>query len=310
MIEEGSTPVSEPGDQNLLPPLRVLLTATRPKTLWAAASPVIIGWGLALGDDVFHPLAAVLALAGALLIQVATNYHNDYADFLKGTDMPDRVGPTRVTAAGLATPAQMKRATVLVFAIAVLGGVYLMVRGGLPIVAIGVSSILFGVLYTAGKHSLAYLGIADVFVLIFFGPVAVGGTYWVQALEIRPEILIAGAAPGLLSMAILLVNNIRDIQDDDAAGKRTLVVRAGRPFGVSLYILSVALAAATPGVLWLSGSGRPWAMVASLILIPAIPLIKTLLTGGPSALLNPVLGKTARLLLLYALLFTVGWLVA
>ncbi|MFT5144895.1 MAG: 1,4-dihydroxy-2-naphthoate octaprenyltransferase [Rhodothermales bacterium] len=303
----GGVPVPEPA---LLPPLRVLLTAARPKTLWAAASPVIIGWGLALGDGVFHLLAAVLALAGALLIQVATNYHNDYADYLKGTDKADRAGPRRVTAAGLATPAQMKRATVLVFAIAVLSGVYLMARGGLPIVAIGASSILFGVLYTAGKHSLAYLGIADVFVLIFFGPVAVGGTYWVQALEMRPEILIAGAAPGLLSMAILLVNNIRDIQDDGAAGKRTLVVRAGRTFGITLYALSVGLAAATPVVLWLGGSGRPWAMVAALILIPAIPLVKTLHAGGPSALLNPVLGKTAQLLLFYALLFNLGWLLS
>lgn len=293
-----------------LPPFGVLLKATRPKTLWAAAAPVFIGWALAMGDGVFHALAAGLALAGALLIQVATNYHNDYADFLKGTDKADRVGPQRVTAAGLATPAQMKRATFLAFGLAVVAGLYLMVRGGWPIVIVGFSSILFGVLYTAGSRSLAYLGIADLFVLLFFGPVAVGGTYWVQGLTMRPEVLLAGLAPGLLSMAILLVNNIRDVDDDRESGKRTLIVRMGRSFGVALYAGCFLLAAAVPVILWTQGSGRPWAMGASLIAVPGLLLVREVSrTSEPSAL-NPVLGKTAQLLLLYALLFSIGWTVS
>lgn len=292
---------------SVLPSARVLLKATRPKTLWAAASPVFIGWALAMGDGAFHLLAAGLALAGALLIQVATNYHNDYADFLKGTDKPDRVGPQRVTAAGLATPVQMKRATVLAFGLAVVAGLYLMVRGGWPIVIVGFSSILFGVLYTAGARSLAYLGIADLFVLIFFGPVAVGGTYWVQTLTMRPEILVAGLAPGLLSVAILLVNNIRDVEDDRQSGKRTLIVRAGRRVGVGLYALCFLIAAAIPVILLVQGSGRPWALLASLVAAPGIALVgKVSRTEAPAAL-NPVLGRTAQLLLLYAILFSVGW---
>ncbi len=290
-----------------LPTAGVLLKATRPRTLWAAAAPVFIGWALAVGDGVFHALSAGLALAGALLIQVATNYHNDYADYLKGTDKPDRVGPQRVTAAGLATVAQMKRATILAFGLAVLAGLYLMVRGGWPIVIVGFSSILFGVLYTGGSRSLAYLGIADLFVLVFFGPIAVGGTYWVQALTMRPEILVAGLAPGLLSMAILLVNNIRDVDDDRNAGKRTLIVRTGRRFGVALYALCIFLAASIPAILWAQGSGRPWAMVASLIAVPGLFLVRRVARTHLPDALNPLLGRTAQLLLLYAVLFSIGW---
>ena len=294
--------------QRPLPAAGVLLQATRPKTLWAAASPVMVGWAMALGDGVFHAAAALLALAGALLIQIATNYHNDYSDFLKGTDKPDRVGPRRVTAAGLATPEQMKRATVAAFGLAVAAGAYLMLRGGWPIVAVGVSSILFGVLYTAGPRSLAYLGVADLFVFIFFGPVAVAGTYWVQALSLRPEVLVAGIAPGLLSMAILLVNNIRDVDEDRAAGKRTLIVRAGRTFGVGLYGACLVGAAAIPVWLWLAAGGRPGAMAACLILVPGVGLVQRLRREREPKELNPILGATARLLLLYAILFSAGWL--
>jgi 1,4-dihydroxy-2-naphthoate polyprenyltransferase len=294
---------------NYLPSTRVLAQASRPKTLWAAASPVLVGWALAWGDSAFHVLSAGLAMTGALLIQIATNYHNDYADFLKGTDRPDRAGPTRVTAAGLASVEQMRRATVLAFGLAVLSGIYLMVRGGFPIVAIGVLSILFGILYTAGRHSLAYLGIADFFVLLFFGPVAVGGTYWVQALDMSPSVLLAGLAPGLLAMAILLVNNIRDAEEDELAGKRTLVVRLGRKVGVSLYGLCLVASAGVPVVLWLFFSGRPLALLASLILIPGALLVTRIWRGREPEVLNPILGQTALLLLLYSVLFSVGWLI-
>lgn len=301
--------VAPTGATAFLPRASVLLKATRPKTLWAAAAPVLIGWALAAGDGEFHALAAILALLGAILIQIATNYHNDYADFLKGTDGEDRVGPQRVTAAGLATPEQMKRATVAVFGLAVLAGTYLMIRGGWPIVLIGFSSIAFGVLYTAGPKSLAYLGIADFFVLIFFGPVAVGGTYWVQALDIHPMVVVAGLAPGLLSMAILLVNNIRDVDGDRLAGKKTLIVRVGRNVGIGLYARSVTAAALVPVLLLAMGSGRPWALLALLILVPGFSLVRRLSTISAPRELNPVLGRTAQLLLLYAVLFSVGWLI-
>lgn len=291
-----------------VPAARVWLLAARPKTLLAAVSPVMVGTAMAWGDGVFHALSAVLALVGAVLIQVGTNFHNDYSDFEKGTDRPDRVGPTRVTAAGLSTVAQMRRATIAVFSLAVASGMYLMIRGGWPIVVVGFSSILFGVLYTAGRKSLAYLGIADVFVLVFFGPVAVAGTYYVQALSLHPAPVIAGFGPGLLSMAILLVNNIRDADGDAAAGKRTLVVRLGRPVGRALYALSIVGAAVVAAWVALSPEGHPASALAALVAIPGFLLWRTVSreTTGPA--LNPVLGRTAALGLAWSFLFSIGCL--
>ena len=291
-----------------MPSLGTWVTASRPKTLFAAIAPVLIGTAMAIEAGQVHALSAVLCLLGAVLIQVGTNFHNDFADFEKGVDTADRLGPLRVTAAGLATATDMKRATLLVFALAVLSGVYLMWRGGLPIVLIGVLSILFGILYTAGKYSLSSLGIADLFVFVFFGPVAVGGTYYVQTLSITPAVMVAGLAPGLLSVAILLVNNIRDVEDDQASGKNTLVVRIGRSSGVSLYLMCISMAAAVPVVLT---AGRPskWWVLVSLF---AVPLLfrswRTLRSTVEGPRLNPVLARTAQGLMLYSILFSIGWL--
>ena len=289
--------------------LKVWLWAARPKTLWAAFSPVLVGVAMAAADHAVHPLSAVLAMLGAVLIQIGTNFYNDYADFEKGADTSERKGPLRVTMAGLVRPEAMKRATLVTFALAVAAGGYLMWRGGWPIVIIGVSSILFGVLYTAGRYSLSYLGIADLFVLVFFGPVAVGGTYYVQALTIRPEVLAAGVAPGLLSVAILLVNNIRDLDEDRAAGKRTLVVRLGRSFGVGLYAFCVVAAVLVPVGLYLWSGTHPWAMATVALLPLAISAVRKLHATRDPLALNPLLGETARLLLLYSLVFSVGWIV-
>ena len=163
-------------------PAAIWWEAARPKTLWAAVSPVLIGIALAVYFGVFHALSACLALMGAILIQIGTNFFNDLADFKKGADTKERTGPRRMVQAGLVSEQAMRVATYATFGLAVLSGVYLMLRGGLPIVVIGFSSILFGIAYTGGKYSLAYLGIADVFVLVFFGPIAVAGTFFVQAL--------------------------------------------------------------------------------------------------------------------------------
>ena len=286
--------------------LKVWLWAARPKTLWAAVSPVLVGVAMAVADHAAHPIPAVLALLGAVFIQIGTNFYNDYADFVKGADTSERKGPLRVTMAGLVSPRAMKRATVVAFALAVAAGGYLIWRGGWPIVIIGVSSILFGVLYTAGRYSLSYLGIADVFVFVFFGPVAVGGTYYVQALTLRPEVLVAGIAPGLLSVAILLVNNIRDIEEDRAAGKRTLIVRLGRNFGVRLYAVCLYAALITPVLLFAWTKNHPWAMATVALLPVAVSAVRKLRTARDPQALNKLLGETARLLL-YALVFSVGW---
>lgn len=288
--------------------IRTWLTATRPKTLWAAVAPVLVGVAMAVEAGVAHAGAAVLAMLGAVLIQIGTNFYNDYADFEKGADTADRKGPLRVVQAGLVTPAAMKRATVLVFALAVAAGGYLMWRGGWPIVLIGVLSILFGVWYTAGRYSLAYLGIADLFVLLFFGPVAVGGTYYVQALAVPPLVLVAGLAPGLLAVAILLVNNIRDVDEDRVAGKRTLIVRLGRPAGLRLYIGCVLAAALVPVLLVALPGGR-WGGLLALGIVPlAVPVVRKLQRVTDPLAYNPLLGATARLLLVYSVLFSAGWL--
>ncbi|WP_022834441.1 1,4-dihydroxy-2-naphthoate polyprenyltransferase [Salisaeta longa] len=286
----------------------IWIQAARPKTLPAAAAPVLMGIALALSAGAFHPVAAALALTAALLIQVGVNFHNDYADFLQGADTEDRVGPLRVTQAGWVDPTTMRRATVAVFALAVAAGTYLMIRGGWPIVAVGIASIASAVWYTAGgSYSLASLGLADVFVLIFFGPVAVGGTYYVQALQLPGYVLAVGLAPGLLSMAILLVNNIRDLANDRAAGRRTLVVRMGRSAAVALYGACFVGALALPVAL-MNKTDTAWAALLPLVLAPwAVYLVRAVATTHDPAAMNRLLAGTGRFLALYAVLFFIGW---
>lgn len=287
---------------------KIWLLAARPKTLWAAIAPVLMGTALAANDRAFHWPSAFVALIGAILIQIGTNYANDYFDFLKGADAGKRLGPTRATQAGQVQPQQMRLAFILVFALAMLLGIYLVWRGGWPVVAIGLASIFFGVLYTATPYALAYLGIADLFVLVFFGPVAVGGTYYVQTLTIEPYILIAGLAPGLISMAILVVNNLRDIETDRAAGKKTLAVRFGKQFTQAEYIL--CLLAACLISLWLSiAHDLPIALGIVFLILPAgISSIKTVFNPGEGVILNRVLAGTGKLLLLYCVLFSAALL--
>ena len=291
-------------------PLRVWLWAARPKTLGAAVAPVLVGTGMAVEAGMWHLASAALALVGAVLIQIGVNYHNDYADYVQGADTEDRVGPLRVTQAGLVAPETMRRATIFVFGLAVVSGLYLIVRGGWPILVVGLASIGAAIWYTAGRYSLAALGLADLFVFVFFGPVAVGGTYYVQALSLPMEVLVAGAGPGLLSIAILLVNNVRDVGEDRAASKRTLVVRFGRRFGVVAYGLCVVGALVLPAVLALGPSGlppRPWAALPLALLPLAVQPIRTMASTTDPERLNPLLGATGRLLLLWAVLFSIGW---
>jgi 1,4-dihydroxy-2-naphthoate octaprenyltransferase len=287
--------------------LRVWLLAARPKTLPAAVAPVLVGTSMALADGAAHWPAACAALLGAVLIQIGTNFANDYFDFVKGADTSARTGPARMVQAGLVTPATMRRAMVWVFAFAMLAGLYLVARGGWPVVWIGLLSIASGVLYTGGPRPLGYLGLGELFVLVFFGPVAVGGTYYVQALTVDGWILLAGLGPGLLSVAILTVNNLRDIETDARAGKRTLAVRFGPVFARWEYLLTLALAALLPLLFTLTGRARGPIALPALTLIAAIPAVHTVLTTRDPAALNTVLGRTGQLLLLYAVLFSVDW---
>jgi 1,4-dihydroxy-2-naphthoate octaprenyltransferase len=283
------------------------ILAARPKTLLAGLSPVAIGAALAWNDGSFHWPTLFGALVAAMSVQIGTNFCNDYCDFFQGADTEDRKGPTRAVQSGLISPRAMLMATILMFAVTALAAALVSLRAGWPMMLLGCVSILFGVLYTAGRYSLAYLGIADPFVLVFFGPVAVAGTHYVQALELDRASLIAGLGPGLLATALLVVNNLRDIEEDRLANKRTLAVRFGPTFSRYQYSACVLGSALVPFAFTLvsedvTGWG-PW--IASLIFFPGIAVIVKVWRGSGIAL-RPCLGMTAGLLLIYTLLFCVG----
>ena len=202
--------------------------ASRPRTLPASVAPVIVGTALAIQADAFKPAAAVVALLCALLIQIGSNFANDLGDFRRGTDEQGRVGPTRVTTAGLLTPGQVKAGMFVVFGLAALGGLYLIILGGWPILVVGVLSIVAAIAYTAGPLPFGYYGLGDLGTFVFFGLVAVGGTYYVQVHAMTPAVWLGAVAMGCLVTAILVVNNVRDADTDRQAGKRTLAVLLGR----------------------------------------------------------------------------------
>lgn len=286
-------------------PVRAWVMAARPKTLTAAAIPVVVGTGVALGDGVARAGPALAALVGALLIQIGTNFTNDYYDFKKGADTHERIGPQRVTQSGLISPRTVLAAALLCFGLAIAVGSYLVWVGGWPIVAIGLLSVLSGYAYTGGPFPLGYNGLGDLFVFVFFGLVAVGGTYYVQALGLSPAVWPPAVAVGALGTAILVTNNLRDIPTDVKVGKRTLAVRFGATAARVEYSVLLAVAFACPVVTVLSHQGSVWALLALLAAPAAIPPLRRVLTQTGGAL-NPALGGTARLQLLFGVLYAVG----
>jgi 1,4-dihydroxy-2-naphthoate octaprenyltransferase len=290
---------------NNLTQFKIWTLAARPKTLPAAAAPVIVGTATAIHEGKFQFGPAIAALIGALLIQIGTNLANDVFDFKKGADTAERLGPVRVTQAGLLTPKQVTVGLVIVFGLAVLVGLYLVLIGGWPVVVIGLFSIAAGLAYTGGPFPLGYHGLGDIFVFIFFGLVAVGGTYYVQALEISPVAIWASIPMGLLATAILVVNNLRDIDTDRVAGKRTLAVRLGL-YGARIeYIVMLLGAYLCPVVMWIFGLAPIWVIFTLLSSIRAYMLVK-LIYNTRGVELNAALAGTGRLELEYALLFASG----
>lgn len=291
-----------------LSPVKVWLLAARPATLPAAVVPVLVGSAAAAAAGSFRPWVMVAALVASLLIQIGTNLANDYFDFQKGADTEARLGPTRVTQSGLLTPAQVVRGMVVTFALAVLAGLYLIAVGGWPILLVGVLSILAGIAYTGGPYPLGYHGLGDLFVFVFFGVVAVTGTYYVHTSTLDWTAAVASVPVGLLANAILVVNNLRDVETDAAAGKRTLAVRLGVPATRAHYALCLGGAYLVPVLLRLgdgmgAGFWLPW------ITLPlGIALLRTVFGGAAGRQLNPVLKRTGQLHLLFGLLFAAGFL--
>ena len=256
-----------------------------------------------------HLFSALAALLGALLIQIGTNLSNDYFDFVKGADTEERLGPARATQAGWIRPEIILRSSLLVFAAAVIIGIFLVLRGGWPIVLIGIASVICGILYTGGPYPLAYLGLGEIFVVIFFGPVATLGTYYVQTLEFSKEVFIAGLAPGLISTALIAVNNLRDIPTDIKAQKRTLAVRFGYRFARIEYTLCILGGLFIPLFLVVMLKDHWFSLIASFAVIPAFFPIRDVVSGISGEMLNDTLAKTGKVLLIFSILFSAGWLI-
>jgi 1,4-dihydroxy-2-naphthoate polyprenyltransferase len=293
-----------------LSPFRLWLLAARPRTLPAAVAPVLVGTALAITDDVFRPVAFAAALVGSVFIQIGTNLSNDYSDARRGADTEDRLGPVRVTAGGLLPPRRVLVGTYLAFGIAVAAGAYLAAVAGWELLVVGALSILAGVLYTGGPRPYGYEGLGEAFVFLFFGLVAVTGSYYVQTEELTWEAFALSVPVGLLAAAILVLNNVRDVDTDRRAGKRTLAVKLGRERARNLFVAMLAAAFAAPLIVPAAG-GLSWWLALTLLAWPlAIPLVRTVRTRADGPALNEALAGTGRLLAVFSLLLSAGILLS
>jgi 1,4-dihydroxy-2-naphthoate octaprenyltransferase len=290
--------------------IRIWLMAARVRTLPAAIAPVLVGTSLAGFAHVFHPLRFIAALVGAVFIQVGTNLSNDYSDARRGADTEDRLGPVRVTAGGLVPPKRVLVATYISFGVAVLAGIYLIAVAGWQLLIVGAASILAGVLYTGGPRPYGYEGLGEAFVFLFFGIVAVAGSYFVQVKHLNWEAFALAVPVGLLAASILVVNNVRDIETDRRAGKRTLAVRLGRERTRALFAAMVYVAYLLTPVTWLFGPLKPWVMLPWLTLPVAAPIARTVRNHVDGAALNQALAQTGLLQLSFCTLLAAGILLS
>ena len=285
---------------------RAWLLATRPATLLVGLVPVMVGTALAHAAGTLRVGPALGALWGSVFLQIGSNLANDVFDHEKGADTAERLGPMRVTQAGLLTPRQVKTGMVVSFALAMIAGIYLTAVAGWPIVAIGLVSIAAAIAYTGGPYPLGYNGLGEVFVFVFFGLVAVPGTTFVQAGHVLPAAWLAALPVGALASAVLLVNNVRDVDTDRVAGKRTVVVRFGRGVGVALYLACVVLAGVVPVVMAGLGLATWWALLPLAVVPLGLRLWRTVGAERSGAVLNRALAGTARMLFLFGVLFSIG----
>src|ERR1022692_59919 len=295
-----------PGEPDRVSAVRIWVMAARVRTLPAAIAPVLVGTSLALGAGHFHPLAFVAALLGAVFIQVGTNLSNDYSDARRGADTEDRLGPVRVTAGGLVPPSQVLMATYVTFGLAVACGVYLVAVAGWELLAVGAASILAGVLYTGGPKPYGYEGLGELFVFLFFGIVAVAGSFFVEVKHLNWEAFALAVPVGLLAAAILIVNNVRDIDTDRRAGKRTLAVRLGRERTRTLFAATVYVAYLLGPITWLFGPTKPWVLLPWLTLPVAAPVVRAVRNRVDGLSLNQALARTGMLQLAFCTLLSAG----
>lgn len=285
---------------------RLWLEASRPKTLAAAFVPVLTGATLAWQSATINWMNTTVALICAFLIQIGTNYANDYFDFIKGADTNARIGFRRATAAGMVTPQQMRNATILVMSLAFVLGLYLVWAAGWIILVIGLLSLLFGVLYTGGPFPLSYNGLGDIFVFIFFGIIAVMTTYYINTLEWSEASFWASLAIGALCVNILVVNNLRDVEQDAISGKKTLGVLFGENTLKAEYALMVALAYAIPPHFYFVLNFSAWVFLPFLALPLAVYYSYNIITETNKANLNRMLELTAQFMVLFGVLFSAG----
>ena len=292
-------------------PAHAWFLATRPATLPAAAVPVVVGAAAALSEGAaFRPLVFAVTLIAALLIQVGTNFANDYSDFRRGADHEGRLGPVRVTQSGLLSQEAVRRGIAVAFGLALLCGVYLVWVGGWPILVIGLLSIVCGLAYTGGPWPLGYNGLGDVFVFVFFGVVAVTGTAYLQSGEWSPFALALSIPIGLLVTNILVINNLRDRPTDLAANKRTLATRLGDHGTRMQYLLLTAAAFLVPATLAIAHARWRWLLLPLLAAPLAVILMRKVMGGLTGRDLNGVLARTGQLLLVFGVLLAAGLLLA
>jgi 1,4-dihydroxy-2-naphthoate octaprenyltransferase len=291
--------MAEPGS------FRAWVMATRPPTLLAAVVPVAVGTAVARAEESLRVGPALAALAGALFLQIGANFANDVFDYEKGADTSERLGPVRAVQAGLLSARSVRRGMLVVFGLALLVGIYLTSVAGPSIVVIGLASIAAAIAYTGGPYPLGYHGLGEIFVLVFFGFVAVAGTAFVQVGRV-PELAFWAAVPvGALATAILVVNNLRDIPTDAPAGKRTLAVRFGERGAVFEYALLVAMAYVVPALLFFTARASYLVLLPLATLPLAVGLVRAVGRERGRAL-NPLLAKTARLLFVQGMLLAAG----
>jgi len=288
---------------------RPWILAIRPKTLPAAVSPVVVGTSMAFVDKSFKPAVALATMAGALFLQIGANLANDYFDYIRGIDGVDRLGPTRVTQSGLISAEAVKIGIIVTFIFATIVGSYLTFIGGWPIFLVGVASILTALAYTGGPYPLASYGLGDIFVFIFFGPVAVCGTYYLQTLHLTALIVLISIPVGLLVTAILVVNNLRDINTDRKAGRYTLAVIIGKRGTRIEYAILLVTAYTVPFILWLTNMISGWVILLSMFSLPMAIFMICAIRCTEGILLNQALARTAGLSLVFSLLLSVGLII-